>query len=247
MPTGQKKYVDEWKKLMPDYKFICWSEKDIDIDSIPFTKRAYSEGKLAFVADYTRIYALYTMGGIYIDTDVKVLRRLDDFLKYRVFTSYEFNTPRKEIKDLYKVLDNKGNRRYRSILKVPGNGLLSALIGAEKGHPMIKDCLDYYLSADFDWAYQYKLTIPTVLALQSEKYGFVYVDKRQELSEGISIFDSGIFSDYYNATRNSVAIHYCMGSWLDSSMMKIIKDKLYRNSLLRYLIHLVFPKKRFKV
>ena len=60
---------------MPEYEFKCWTEKDIDINAVPFTKEAYESGKLAFVADYTRVYALANIGGIYMDTDVSYFIR----------------------------------------------------------------------------------------------------------------------------------------------------------------------------
>lgn len=136
MPKEQQKYIEGWKRLMPDYTFKCWSEKDIDVNAVPFTKEAYEAGKLAFVADYTRVYALVHEGGIYMDTDVKLLSSLEPFRKkHRVFTSYEYNTSRNEMELYRSRIDENWDRRDKSILKVPGNGMLSALIGSEPNHP----------------------------------------------------------------------------------------------------------------
>lgn len=245
IPTKQQRYIDEWKVLMPDYTFKCWSEENIDIQSIPFTKEAYDKGKLAFVADYVRIYALFYEGGIYMDTDVKVLQSLDTYLNWGVFTSYEFNTSREDIPLLSKLLTENGDRKEKSILtKIPGNGLLSALLGAEQGHPFIKDCLDFYNTTSFQEAFDQKFTIPTVLALHAEKYGLKYIDKEQELENNIKIFNSSVFADYYNATSASVAIHYCEGSWVNQSLIKNIKSRLYRIDWLRRLYLLIFPKNK---
>lgn len=245
MPKEQQHYIKEWKKLMPDFQFKCWSEKDIDIKSIPFAKEAYDAGKLAFVADYTRIYALYHEGGIYMDTDVKVLSSLESYLKYGVFTSYEYNTSRDQMHLLNKMLTTDGQRKNKTIMeKIPGNGLLSALIGSEKGHPFIKDCLDFYNQSNFNSIYQQKFTIPTVLALHAEKYGFVYIDKEQDLEANIKIFNSGIFSDFHNTTPHSVAIHYCKGSWVEKNLFDKIKSKLYRIHWLRKLVQSIIPKRR---
>lgn len=246
IPSEQQRYIEEWKQLMPDFQFKCWSEKDIDIASIPFAKQAYDAGKLAFVADYTRIYALYHEGGIYMDTDVKVLSSLEPYLKYGVFTSYEYNTSRDQMHLLNKMLTPDGHRKNSSLMeKIPGNGLLSALIGSEKGHPFIKDCLDFYnQSNNFNTIYEQKFTIPTVLALHAEKYGFVYIDKEQNLAGNIKIYDSGVFSDFHNTTSRSVAIHYCKGSWIEKNLFNRIKSKLYRIHWLRKLVQLVMPKQR---
>lgn len=243
IPKEQQEYIDGWKRLMPDYEFKCWSEKDIDIESIPFTKEAYEAGKLAFVADYTRVYALVHEGGIYMDTDVKLLSSLEPFRqKHRVFTSYEFNTSRSEM-ELYKSrIDANWNRKDKSILKVPGNGMLSALIGAEKGHPFMIDLLNYYNSIHFDFAISNRLTIPTTLALTGEKYGFKYHNVEQDMSEGIHIYDTSIFSDFYNATSKSVAIHYCEGSWVKKSFLGNLKSKLYRIGWLRKFVTTVWKK-----
>lgn len=243
MPKADLQYISGWKKLMPDYTFKCWTEQDIDITSIPFTKEAYDAGKFAFVADYTRIYALYHFGGIYMDTDVKALQSFDKFLSHRVFSSYEFSPQRDTIHLVSKLLTKDGSRIDKSILKVPGNGMFSALIGAEKGHPFIKDCLDFYNSHHFNYVFTNRLTIPTILALEVEKYGFKYIDKEQHLSEGIQIYDSSVFANYHKATSSSVVIHYCNGSWLEQSLFKKIKFRLSKIGWLRKIVLFVFPKK----
>lgn len=243
MPKEQQAYINGWKKLMPDYKFKCWSEKDFDAKSVAFTKEAYEAGKLAFVADYVRVYALVHEGGIYMDTDVKLKSSLEPFRqKHRVFTSYEFNTSRSEMELYRSRVDENWDRRDKSILKVPGNGMLSALVGAEPNHPFLKDLLDYYNSIHFQYAMDNRLTIPTTLALMGEKYGFKYHNVEQELAEGIHIYDSSVFSDFYNVTPNTVAIHFCDGSWVKKSMLGKIKSKLYRIAWLRTLVLTLWKK-----
>lgn len=243
IPKEQQSYIDGWKEIMPDYTFKCWSEEDIDIPSIPFAKDAYDAGKLAFVADYTRVYALVHEGGIYMDTDVKLFRSLEPYRsKHRVFTSYEFNTSRNEM-DLYRsLLDENWERKDKNVLKVPGNGLLSALIGAEPNHPFMVDLLDYYNTIHFQYAIENRLTIPTTLALTAEKYGLKYHNVDQDLAEGIYVYDSSVFSDFHNASKHSVAIHYCEGSWVQKSFLKRVKSKLYRVAWLRKFVNLVWKK-----
>ncbi len=243
MPRYQKEFVDGWKAMMPDYEFKCWSEKNFDVDSFPFAKQAKDAGKFAFVADYCRIWALYHEGGIYVDTDVKIKSSLTPYTKNRVFTSYEFNTSRDEYQKMVDMLTADGDRKDVSVLaKVPGNGLFSALIGAEKGHPFIKDCLDFYNANSFESVFSQRFTIPTVLALNAEKYGLKYKNIEQHLCEDIMIYDTSVFSDYYNETSNSVAIHYSAGSWSNKSTYKKIKKRLYRISWLRKFILFLFPK-----
>ena len=243
IPRKQLAYIEEWKALMPDYKFKCWTEKDIEINSIPFAKEAYESGKLAFVADYTRVYALVHEGGIYMDTDVKLFASLEPYRQtHRMFTSYEFNTSRKEMDLYYQRIDENGNRKDTSILKVPGNGMLSALVGAEANHPLMVDLLKYYDTISYNYAIENKLTIPTTLALAGEKYGFKYHNVEQKLSEGIYIYDTSVFSDYHNATSNSVAIHYCKGSWVKKTFFGNLKSRLYRIGWLRVFVTYIWEK-----
>lgn len=67
---------------MPDYELRLWDAHSFDFDSVPFVREAYQAKKWAFVTDYVRLYALYTEGGIYMDTDVKVMKSFTPFLNY---------------------------------------------------------------------------------------------------------------------------------------------------------------------
>ena len=89
MPELALKCIESWHKYMPDYEYKLWNEDNFDITCIPYVKEAYGAGKYAFVTDYVRLYALYTEGGIYMDTDVEVLKPFDDLLSLSGFTGYE--------------------------------------------------------------------------------------------------------------------------------------------------------------
>ena len=78
LPAETVQYMESWKKLLPDFEIMRWDESNFDVHSVPFTEQAYKEKKWAFVSDYVRCYALYKYGGLYLDTDVEVIRRLDD-------------------------------------------------------------------------------------------------------------------------------------------------------------------------
>ena len=80
LPKLAKKCIESWKKYLPDYEIIEWNEKNFDINLCPFVKEAYDNKKWAFVSDYARLYALYKYGGLYLDTDVEILRDIE-FLK----------------------------------------------------------------------------------------------------------------------------------------------------------------------
>ncbi|MEI3219550.1 MAG: glycosyltransferase [Lachnoclostridium sp.] len=85
MPELANKCIESWKKYCPDYEIIEWNEDNFDINCCPYVKEAYESKRFAFVTDYVRLYAMYTQGGIYMDTDVEVLRNLDEFLIHQGF------------------------------------------------------------------------------------------------------------------------------------------------------------------
>lgn len=89
MPELALKCIESWHKYMPDYEYKLWNEENFDVNALPYTKEAYEAKKYAFVTDYVRLYALFTEGGIYMDTDVEILKPLDDLLGLNAFTGYE--------------------------------------------------------------------------------------------------------------------------------------------------------------
>ena len=89
MPELALKCIESWHKYMPDWEYKLWNEDNFDVNSTPYTKEAYESRKFAFVTDYVRLYALYTEGGVYMDTDVEVLKPYDDLLHLSAFTGYE--------------------------------------------------------------------------------------------------------------------------------------------------------------
>lgn len=243
IPTDQQAYIDDWKKLMPDYEFKCWNEKSIDIQSIPFIKEAYEAKKYAYVADYTRVYALCKEGGIYMDTDILLKTRFDDFLKYGMFTSYECAPARKDMKKVRSMLSDTGERiKKGECTRIPGIGLFSALIGCERNHPFIVDVLHYYNTHSFKGVWNNNLTVPNILAFHAEKYGFKYKNIEQHVKNNIVVFDYTVFASKLHANKKSLAVHMCAASWKHLSWKQKLKGKLYDIGVVRYLINKLFPK-----
>lgn len=120
-PPIVKTCIDSWKKQLPDYEIIEWSEKNFDIKSNPYVLAAYRSKKLAFVTDYVRLWALYHFGGVYMDADVEVLKPFDDLLEHRAFTGHETD----EL-------------------------MVTAVMGSVPFHPWIERLLRFYDDARFD-------------------------------------------------------------------------------------------------
>ena len=85
LPKSAKKCIDSWKKYCPDYKIIRWDESNFDINCTPYCEKLYNEKRWAFLSDYARLKIIYENGGIYFDTDVELVKPLDDLLHNQCF------------------------------------------------------------------------------------------------------------------------------------------------------------------
>lgn len=84
-----KKCLKSWEKKCPDYEIVEWNENNFNINRNRFCREAYLEKKWAFVSDYARLWILYNYGGIYFDTDIEVLKKMDPLLECKAFTGFE--------------------------------------------------------------------------------------------------------------------------------------------------------------
>lgn len=185
-PADIQRCMNTWKKHLSDYEIIEWNEKNFDIDSHPFTKSAYAAKKWAYVSDYIRAYAIYSEGGIYLDTDVLILDDFEKFLNDRAFVGYE-------------------NPDYP----------FTAVFGAEKGHPFVKSILDYYEGREFEFDSNNQMKVvntKSVSEILIQDYGCELGNKRQTLREGIEVYTEDILC---NPSSNSTSIHVFTGTWME--------------------------------
>lgn len=111
-----RKCMKTWQQYLPNYEICLWNEENSPMNH-PFVEQAYTAKKYAFVADYVRFWALYHHGGIYLDTDMYVVKSFDDLLNYDCFFGYEDK-----------------QQKY----------INCAIVGTEMHHPVIKRILDKY-------------------------------------------------------------------------------------------------------
>ena len=83
--------IKSWKEKLPDYEIKIWNEENFDINISKYTKDAYKAEKWAFVSDYVRLWVLYNEGGIYLDSDVEIIKSLDELLYNKVFWGLRIN------------------------------------------------------------------------------------------------------------------------------------------------------------
>jgi len=213
LPPEAVKCIESWKKYCPDYTIKEWNEDNFDIDVIPYVHQAYDAKKYAFVSDYARFLILYNYGGCYFDTDVEIIKPIDDIVEKGPFMGCE-------------NWAKEGKKTFR--LKVaPGLGM-----GAEKGNPFYKDMLNLYKGLSFikeDGSLNLKSIVEyTTEILRS--YGMQDIDEIQEVN-GIYIYPKDYFCPIEHVndlviTDNTVSIHNYAGSWLPKT--EKIKGKIIK-------------------
>lgn len=210
---------------MPDYEIKRWSVKNFDVNAVPYVREAFEARKWAFAADYIRMYALYTEGGIYLDSDVKILKPFDDFLDNSFFSSMEYHPTQVEKDGSAQYIDQDGHRIADKFIS--GIQIQAAVMGAEKGCPFVGEVLDWYQDKHFvrvDGSMATDVLSPYIYARIAEKHGFVYKDTDQQLDGRMRIYPSEIFAgNKHEVTPRSYAIHYCAHSWHPSVMEKLKK------------------------
>lgn len=92
LPELKQKCFESWIKYIPNYEIMLWNESNSDLTSCEYVQQAYDQKKYAFVSDYVRIKALYEYGGIYLDTDVEVLKSFNHLMHSKGFFGFENRT-----------------------------------------------------------------------------------------------------------------------------------------------------------
>lgn len=91
MPPLAEKCIESWKKYCKGYKIVCINEENFDITQNRYAKEAYDAGKWAFVSDFARLKVLYDQGGIYFDTDVELIKPIDELIKCGGYMGFDDN------------------------------------------------------------------------------------------------------------------------------------------------------------
>jgi hypothetical protein len=244
MPADAVKCVDSWKKHMSEYILVLWDMNKFDIDSHPFVKEACLAQKWAFASDYIRLHALYTEGGIYLDTDVYVKKSFNDFLEHDFFSGVEYHENR--AKNGKHLLNGDGTLKNKNGGEIFAHGIQmqAAIMGSVKGHPFVKSCLDCYDGKRFDaevWTRSEKFVSPCIYAHVATEYGFRYKNELQKLSCNMTLYPNTIFAGSQTQSgKETYAVHRCDGSWR-GKRYKILR-KLQNNGFLR----MIFGKKKLK-
>lgn len=222
LPPLAKKCLDSWKKYCPDYEIKEWNEDNFDLDSYPYVREAYDKRKFAFVTDVVRLYALYHEGGIYMDTDVEVLKPLDRFLSHHAFSGFE-------------------NDQF-----VP-----TGIMASEKGGKWARDNLAYYEGRHFlkeDGSMDLTTNVVTITNYMLP-LGLKQNNTFQDFPGLITFYPKDYFCPKSYAdgkiylTDNTYTIHHFSSSWV--SQKEKVRIKVIRllgerfTCIIRYVKHLL--------
>ena len=195
MPEDNLKCIESWKKFLPDYKLMLWNEDNYDVNSIKFTRQAYQKKKYAFVIDPVRLQLLREHGGIWLDTDIEIIKNLDPLLELPAFMSFESDTL-----------------------------LHTGIVGSEKGAAWTDEYWKYMNRKPFiRWNGRLNKTPSTVIISRILKKRGVKLDNTFQIyDDSLHIFPKDYFcpKDYKTGkitiTDNTYCIHHFAGSWKSS-------------------------------
>ncbi len=197
------KCIESWKKFCPDYMVIEWNEDNFDIDCIPFVRQAYDAKKWAFVTDYARLKIIYENGGIYLDTDVEIIKSPDDLLELEAFAGFE------------------GTEHIAT-----GLGF-----GAQKGQKMIYELMVDYHGRDFSADDCKNLICPVINTEVFLKHG-LRPDGTMQLVNGVTVFPKEYFNPKdnqtyeLNITEKTYSVHHYDASWKNGNAA--LKQRVFR-------------------
>lgn len=200
-PKEIERCIESWHKNMPNYEVKCWNRYNIEACSIPYVEEAISVKKYAFAADYIRLFVLYTEGGIYLDSDVEVLRPFDVFLENHFFCGTEAFYAEEAIKFRMKA----------------------AIMGSLPGHPFLKECMQYYESRHFihdngDYDNKYCIMPQVISNIANTKYKYNFINEEQLYDDGIKVYSTRHFCNNlcYDKffTSQTYAVHRNAESWM---------------------------------
>ncbi len=205
-----QKCIASWEAKLPGYTIKKWDESNTPFDELPFLKMLYKHKKWSFITDYVRLYSIYTEGGIYLDTDIEMLKDFGDLLQEKAFLGFQTTM---------------------EASKYPFN---SAVIASEAGHPFIRECIE---ETERKQRLKYNAMggPPIVTRLLLENYSVK--EHKDQLVAGVRLLPKDYFFPFSwleefspeCITPNTVCIHW----WEDSWTSKKKDFNYFRTSLAR--------------
>lgn len=201
-PALAQKCIKSWYKFCPDYEIIEWNEDNFDISQYPYAEYCYKNKKYAFLSDFVRLKVVYEYGGIYFDTDVELIKEIDDLLQYDAFFGFESD-------------------------QIINTGLG---FGAIKNHITVKSMIDMYESFKANERGEFPIIkCPELNTKALIPFGLELNGKQQNIVEA-EILPVEFMNPYddptgrLNSTKNTISIHWYSKSWMSKGT--ILRSKL---------------------
>lgn len=220
-PKEVKKCIDSWKRYLPDYKIIRWDESNYDVTKNSYMEQAYNEKKWAFVSDYCRLDVVYQHGGIYLDTDVEVVKSFNTLLCLPMFCGFESRD--------WEILKYWRIEMEESVSFGLG-------FGAVAHHPILEEILNLYANLQFynnDGSLNL-ISCPYYQTLVLKKHGMKQNGECQVIDD-CHIFSAEYFSPQSNVTDKMLfltdktySIHHFSSTWNGNAKKNKIRNYLYR-------------------
>lgn len=190
LPSDVENCIRSWRKYCPQYKIIRWDESNYNVKANKFLKSAYEAEKWAFVSDYARLDIIYNNGGIYLDTDVELIKPLDELLDSEAFFATTQSEP-------HQINTGLG-------------------FGAEEKNSMVKKMLAEYDNLEFSEKNIGEFVCPSLNTKPFIVFGYNYTDNVQEIN-GVKIYPASYFDpigkDGVNIKPNTISIHHYSATW----------------------------------
>ena len=183
-----KRCIESWKKVLPEYEVVLWNEDNFPYEEYPFAQQALKDRKWAFVSDVARLHALYYNGGIYMDTDVEMIKPLDKFLEHGFFSSFE-------------------SKRH----------LPTGLMGAKKGNLYVKLLLDWYRDKSYGKDFYEIANTRIITRITRMNCGIKINGEQYKFADNCyytrDYFCPELVNGKWNVTNNTCCIHHFTGLW----------------------------------
>ena len=218
-PEKIQNCIESWKVFLSDYQFRLWDMEAVEYIDSQFLQEALKEKKWAYAADFVRLYAIYHEGGIYLDTDVVVYKSFNSLIDSSMFIGKENSVH----------FEGGFSAQYLS----------SHCFGAEKKHPYIKDCLDYYQDRHFVTSKQSALPqplrynfviLPYIQAEIARLYGYDWKPLNQQIQKcqhDLDVYPTSYF-DPLEKTNDSYCKHLATGGWRVDKPVEPIYNLKYK-------------------
>lgn len=209
IPDQYRKWMESWKRCCPDYEIVEWNEDNYDVRKSEYIRQAYKMGKWAYVSDYARIDIMNEHGGVYLDTDVELVKNIDELLKNDAFCGFE-------------------SHDYVAF----GLGF-----GAKKSNALLQEIKEYYDNTEFvrDDGTLNQINCPVIQTEVLKRHGLKCNGEYQTVG-GMTVYPSkvlcGMSPHSFRIECDSTytyAIHHFAASWMEE------QDKTRRNAAIAYI------------